>query len=279
MSFNPFAEPADDEGEDFQFKFVKGHAKIELSDEEDAVASPPPPKPPAQFAVTPLKPPTVTAKNNKVLKSALKKNVTFASPNSLCQFIPGETLVEVDNSYVLYQALFDYNSADPDDLKFLQNDIIRVTDEGDGPSSWFYGSNQNGEEGHFPGTYVRKIRMAASKISVDVESGTVVKQPTTGVAPPVTAPVVTVAAPAVKEEKKYILYQALYKYKSDDPDDLQFEQNDILRVTDEGDGPTSWFYGEDQQGKEGNFPGTFVRKIRMPSGGAVKTVGGLEHIN
>ena len=59
-----------------------------------------------------------------------KKNVHFPSSPNLCQVIPGDTIVEPDSSYILYQALYEYNSTDPDDLKFKQNDIIRVTDEG-----------------------------------------------------------------------------------------------------------------------------------------------------
>ena len=52
-------------------------------------------------------------------------------------------------------------------------------------------------------------------------------------------------------EKEYVLYQTLYPYKSEDPDDLEFEAGEILRVFDEeGD----WFEGENQQGKEGCFP-------------------------
>ena len=32
-----------------------------------------------------------------------------------------------------------------------------------------------------------------------------------------------------KVEKKFVLYQTLYKFTSEDPDDLQFESNQILR--------------------------------------------------
>ncbi len=45
-----------------------------------------------------------------------------------------------------------------------------------------------------------------------------------------------------------------------------------------GDGPESWFYGESQDGKEGSFPGTFVRKIKQ-GGGSKISIGGLEHIS
>ena len=47
----------------------------------------------------------------------------------------------------------------------------------------------------------------------------------------------------------YVLYQALYLYKSDDPEDLTFDANDILQVTDEGDPPgTGWMEGRTQDG-------------------------------
>jgi hypothetical protein len=36
------------------------------------------------------------------------------------------------------------------------------------------------------------------------------------------------------KDDDYALYQALYDYKSDDPEDLSFTANEILQVTDEG---------------------------------------------
>jgi len=70
----------------------------------------------------------------------------------------------------------------------------------------------------------------------------------------------------------YVLYQALYLYKSDDPEDLTFDANDILQVTDEGDPPgTGWMEGRTQDGRFGSFPSNFVRKINLGSG-AAKTI-------
>lgn len=73
------------------------------------------------------------------------------------------------------------------------------------------------------------------------------------------------AAPAKKpDDVDYVLYQALYDYKNDDPEDLDFDANDILQVTDEGDPPgTGWMEGRTQDGRFGAFPSTYVRKIRM----------------
>ena len=77
---------------------------------------------------------------------------------------------------------------------------------------------------------------------------------------------VVLAGGAPKAED-FKLYAAVYSYKSDDPDDLQFEAGEILRVTDdEGD----WFEGESQDGlRRGTFPRTFVRKLggAPPAGG------------
>eukprot|EP00038_Savillea_parva_P015555 m.14271 g.14271 ORF g.14271 m.14271 type:complete len:154 (+) comp3136_c0_seq1:328-789(+) len=69
----------------------------------------------------------------------------------------------------------------------------------------------------------------------------------------------------------YKLFQTLYAFKSDDPDDLCFEANEILRVYDWED---EWYEGEDQQGKRGYLPATYVREI-TPRGGGAKAVGGL----
>eukprot|EP00040_Diaphanoeca_grandis_P024837 m.136985 g.136985 ORF g.136985 m.136985 type:complete len:161 (-) comp29896_c1_seq1:69-551(-) len=66
------------------------------------------------------------------------------------------------------------------------------------------------------------------------------------------------------------LFQTLYKYSSEDPDDLHFEANEILRVFDWED---EWYEGENQEGKRGYFPNTFVREIKAPAEG--KSVGGL----
>lgn len=56
--------------------------------------------------------------------------------------------------------------------------------------------------------------------------------------------------------ESYTLYQTLYAYHSDDPEDLHFEANEILQVTDDGDGTEhTWFYGRRQDGKQGHFPG------------------------
>lgn len=253
-----------DQEENFTFTFVKGHAPLEDSDDEGTTTIRP--------AFVP--PPPPTGKKNKK-----GNNVNFPEPEKLCTYIPGDTVVEPEVDYVLFQALYDYNSADPDDLAFKANDIIRVTDEGDSPQSWFYGADQDGREGHFPGTYVRKIPMGNSKIVIDPESGVVEKTQEKAIAVPV--PVqqpATVGKSVTAKGEPYVLYQALYDYKSQDPDDLTFLQNDILRVTDEGDGPNSWFYGETQEGAEGNFPGTYVRKINLPGSAKPKIVGGLEHL-
>lgn len=42
-----------------------------------------------------------------------------------------------------------------------------------------------------------------------------------------------------------------------------------------GTGPESWWYGEDQAGRTGSFPGTFMRKIT--SHARTVAISGLEH--
>eukprot|EP00053_Salpingoeca_punica_P003988 m.46438 g.46438 ORF g.46438 m.46438 type:complete len:124 (-) comp12537_c0_seq2:288-659(-) len=74
------------------------------------------------------------------------------------------------------------------------------------------------------------------------------------------------------EEEPHTLYQTLFAYTSDDPDDLPFEAGEILRVfDDEGD----WYEGENQQGRRGMFPRTYVRKMNVPSGGGGKKIAGV----
>lgn len=258
-------------GDPFAFTFVKGNAPVELSDDEDM-----PPKSEAGRPTGVLPPPRDKMGPHSAIKgkesAATNLHVRFPSEGKLCQVIPGAE----DEKFVLFQALYDYHSSDPDDLSFQANDILRVTDQGEGPQSWFYGETQDGREGHFPGTFVRKIPMLAKKLSVDVENDVVTHEPA-----PTPAPAARGGgggSVAAASSESYVLYQTLFDYKSEDPDDLCFRSDEIIRVTDEGDGPQSWFYGQSQDGREGSFPGTFVRKIRMPSANAVKQVEGLDHL-
>jgi len=71
-------------------------------------------------------------------------------------------------------------------------------------------------------------------------------------------------------DTSYKLFQTLYPFTSDDPDDLHFGANEILRVYDWED---DWYEGEDQNGKKGFFPNTYVREIKGPQSG--KQVSGM----
>jgi len=63
------------------------------------------------------------------------------------------------------------------------------------------------------------------------------------------------------QNDKVKLFQTLYPYKSDDPEDLSFEANEIIRVWDWAD---DWFEGENQDGTaKGCFPSNFVREIKQ----------------
>eukprot|EP00729_Bicosta_minor_P004569 gene4569-19475_t len=72
------------------------------------------------------------------------------------------------------------------------------------------------------------------------------------------------AAAASAEPENYKLYQTLYEYKSDDPEDLNFGASEILKVIDDED---DWYEGINQDGKKGYFPGTYVRIMKMQPGG------------
>eukprot|EP00055_Hartaetosiga_balthica_P004986 m.13932 g.13932 ORF g.13932 m.13932 type:complete len:121 (+) comp4224_c0_seq1:232-594(+) len=73
-----------------------------------------------------------------------------------------------------------------------------------------------------------------------------------------------------KKDATYSLYQTLFKYESDDADDLSFEANEILRVYDD---TSDWYEGENQEGKRGYFPSNFVRKINMGGSSAMSIEG------
>eukprot|EP00045_Choanoeca_perplexa_P000846 m.16544 g.16544 ORF g.16544 m.16544 type:complete len:238 (+) comp10582_c0_seq1:176-889(+) len=200
-----------------------------------------------------------------------KKNVNF--PAQLSTVINPDDGDEPEVNFVLYQSLYKFSSDDPEDLAFEANEILQITDEGDGSEgAWLYGQSQDGRVGNVPSTYVRKIRLTAKSIAVDVENG--------GAAKPVKEQRSTSPIPKPKRDLKpdqYTLYQALYDFTSTDDGDLSFRAGDILRVTEPGQTPEDWFYGQDQNGLEGNFPGTYIRKIGGTGAGARKVVGGLEH--
>ena len=73
---------------------------------------------------------------------------------------------------------------------------------------------------------------------------------------------------------KHTLYQTLYAYKSDDPEDLQFAASEILKVIDDED---DWFEGYNQRNEKGYFPGTYVRKMKQQpaEGGGGLSIGGM----
>lgn len=74
-------------------------------------------------------------------------------------------------------------------------------------------------------------------------------------------------------EEDYVLYQALYAYTSDDADDLKFDANDIIQVTDEDEYPAKcWMEGRVNGSKIGSFPSNFVRKININKGSAPRGI-------
>eukprot|EP00042_Codosiga_hollandica_P055832 m.790656 g.790656 ORF g.790656 m.790656 type:complete len:219 (+) comp59203_c1_seq5:2472-3128(+) len=188
-----------------------------------------------------------------------------------------EDLVDEDGDrYELYQSIYAYSSQDKDDLNFAAGEIIRVTDAGDGPQSWFYGKTQDGRDGNFPGTYVRKIAYVGKARSTLGATAPATAAP--AAKPQVTAAVsAPKAAPAAQpQERPYVLYKALYSYNSKEDGDLTFEAGDILRVF-EDDG--AWFFGETQDCVQGSFPSNYVRKVVLPPGAfGSKAIAGLEHL-
>jgi hypothetical protein len=56
------------------------------------------------------------------------------------------------------------------------------------------------------------------------------------------------------------LFRALADFTSEDPDDLHFRAGQVISVSDMGESPESWWYGE-LDGKQGSFPGTYVKPL------------------
>jgi growth factor receptor-binding protein 2 len=53
------------------------------------------------------------------------------------------------------RAAFDFTPEDDGELGFARGDIIRVTDDSD--NNWWKGIHEDGRQGVFPSTYVKKM--------------------------------------------------------------------------------------------------------------------------
>ncbi|XP_063900537.1 intersectin-2-like isoform X2 [Zophobas morio] len=147
-------------------------------------------------------------------------------------------LVETGSTALPYIALYEYQSTNKSDLCFKEGDLIVVTDQTD--NDWWYGYNKD-QSGTFPSNYVdalenfetiRHIRPAGEDALIGDKQTFPPDDPN--------------------------LYEAVYSYSSTEPDDLNFSNGDLIRVTDQSD--RDWWYGECRDEK-GMFPSSYVKQV------------------
>jgi E3 ubiquitin-protein ligase SH3RF len=123
--------------------------------------------------------------------------------------------------YVFACAIYDFHGTEENELRFKKGDIIVVKQEH--PSGWWVGE-LFGRDGLFPANYVEVLK----------DRGNLPRR-----WPPAGLRSCT----------------ARYPYPGTDPADLNFEEGEVLVITDELMG---WLIGENNFGKIGMFPKDFV---------------------
>lgn len=170
---------------------------------------------------------------------------------------------------VIVRALFKLETDDPENLQFSEGDLIRIVPQKDVPDvdwsnpeagpDWLTGvlmAGESSKEGQFPRTYVELVKEGAESAAT-----------------PAAAAAASATAPANKHgatETNPVYLRALFDLKTDDPENLVFEEGDVvLLLTPEvnfskPDLVPDWLHGRLMHSDpvaEGQFPKTYVRLI------------------
>jgi len=128
------------------------------------------------------------------------------------------------------KALYDYEATCDGELSISVGDIITVTNQNTGSSSWWEGTGPKGH-GQFPSMYVQEIT-GTSKSSISKST----------------------------EKKTGKKVRALYDYTAQNPDELSFKAYDIIEVTEETNNSNDWWMGR-LNSQVGLFPRTYIENI------------------
>lgn len=155
--------------------------------------------------------------------------------------------------YLQYQALYDYEARNEDELSFSVNDIIMVHPEQEHEPGWL-GGELNGKIGWFPEAYAQRLAEAGTLQPIQEVSetgsdngslqdpGPVVVQDTAVAVEPVVGAGVenaaggaeSVAQPQPADQNGVVegsLYVSVYPYSSEEPGDLIFDLGETINVT------------------------------------------------
>jgi len=174
------------------------------------------------------------------------------------------------------QALYDFDSTEPDELPFKVGDIIKVLSS-PADNDWWHG-DLNGRVGIFPKDYVQLLSTpaVAEPPTQPIQRGATGPVATTvnTVATSTSAPTSASTSPAVvagtgtgasstagTDALKPINAKcvALYDFEAQGADELSFSTGDQLFITGELNG---WYLGKSKDGRVGIFPSNYVNIVK-----------------
>nr|XP_049695634.1 intersectin-2-like isoform X1 [Helicoverpa armigera]XP_049695635.1 intersectin-2-like isoform X2 [Helicoverpa armigera] len=204
------------------------------------------PAPPAQQPA-PYSPPVQEQKSSTPISSevaSITENAAAAAvprPASATRRDSGRDSVTGRRKNEIAQAIANYTATSSEQLSLTKGQLLVVRKKAD--SGWWEGELQakgrNRQVGWFPASYVKILQSSGR---------------TSGRTTPVLSKMDTLPAETVID--KVI---ALYPYTAQNADELSFEKDDIIAVTDRSQDP-AWWQGE-LRGMTGLFPSNYVTKL------------------
>ena len=133
-----------------------------------------------------------------------------------------------------YTCKFEYTASKSDELSLVEGMHVVVTKKED--DGWWYGKSMDGFEGWFPANYVSEISETDSNKIVNINPS---HQQSTG-------PVKTILC--------------LYSYTARYPEELSFEENELLDVVEEPTSDPEWLSARNSKGAVGLVPKNYVKE-------------------
>ncbi|XP_063545212.1 intersectin-2 isoform X3 [Cydia strobilella] len=214
----------------------------------EAVEPEPEPEPaPQPAAVTPVLPtePVQEQKSSTPISSevaAITDNASVPRPASAARRDSGRDSATGRRKAEVAQAIAAYTATSTEQLSLTKGQLLVVRKKAD--TGWWEGELQakgrNRQVGWFPASYVKVLQSSGRT------SGR-------------TTPVLSSKMDAMPAETVIDKVIALYPYTAQNADELSFEKDDIIAVTDRSQDP-AWWQGE-LRGMTGLFPSNYVTKL------------------
>ncbi|XP_047542920.1 intersectin-1-like isoform X1 [Vanessa atalanta] len=204
-----------------------------------------PPAEPQEVAPPPQQPEPIQVveeqKSSTPISSEVASITETARPPSAARRDSGRDSATARRKHEVAQALANYTATSSEQLSLMKGQLLIVRKKAD--SGWWEGELQakgrNRQSGWFPASYVKVLQSSGR---------------TSGRTTPVMSKMDTVPTETVID--KVI---ALYSYTAQNADELSFEKDDIIAVTDRSQDP-AWWQGE-LRGMTGLFPSNYVTKL------------------